>query len=120
MGALVAARFYFDRNDLKNAKAQLQWAIEHAPSDDFRDLARLRLGAVLLDEKAYDEALKLAEAPHGSAYDAQVAALKGDVLAAKSQPAEAKAAYKLALEKAAKEDAAFREGVRMRMEALGG
>ena len=120
MGALVAARFYFDRNDLKNAKAQLQWAIEHAPSDDFRDLARLRLGAVLLDEKAYDEALKLAEAPHGSAYDAQFAALKGDVLAAKSQPAEAKTAYMLALEKSAKEDAAFRESVRMRMEALGG
>jgi predicted negative regulator of RcsB-dependent stress response len=120
MGALVAARFYFDRSDLKNAKAQLQWAIEHAPSDDFRDLARLRLGAVLLDEKGYDEALKLAEAPHGSPYDAQFSALKGDVLAAKGQPAEAKAAYKLALEKAAKEDAAFREGVRMRMEALGG
>jgi len=35
-------------------------------------------------------------------------------------PAEAKAAYKLALEKAGKEDGAFRESVRMRLEALGG
>ena len=120
MGALVAARFYFDRNDLKSAKAQLQWVLERAPSEDFRDLARLRLGAILLDEKAYDEALKIADAPHGSAYDAQFAALKGDVLVAKNQPAEAKAAYKLALEKAGKEDAAFRESVRMRLEALGG
>jgi predicted negative regulator of RcsB-dependent stress response len=121
MGALVAGRFYFDRNDLKNAKAQLQWVIERTPSDDFRDLARLRLGAVLLDEKAYDEALKVADAPHASAYDAQFAALKGDVLVAKNQPAEAKVAYKAALEKAGKEDgAAFRESVRMRLEALGG
>ncbi len=120
MGALVAARFYFDRNDLKNAKAQLQWVIEHARSDDLRDLARIRLGAVLLDEKAYDEALKIADAPHAGAYDAQYAALKGDVLVAKSLPAEAKAAYKLALEKAGKEDGAFRESVRMRLEALGG
>ena len=120
MGALLAARFYFDRNDPKNAKAQLQWVIERTPSEDFRDLARLRLGAVLLDEKAYDEALKLADAPHVSAYDAQFAALKGDVLTAKNQPAEAKAAYKLALEKAGKEDGAFRESVRMRLEALGG
>ena len=120
MGALVAARFYFDRNDLKSAKAQLQWVIERAPSEDFRDLARLRLGAVLLDEKAYDEALKIADAPHAGAYDAQFAALKGDVLVAKNQPAEAKAAYKLALEKAGREDAAFRESVRMRLEALGG
>src|SRR5690242_2201340 len=51
MGALSAARFYFDRGDPKNAKAQLSWVIEHAASDDFRDLARLRLAAVLLDEK---------------------------------------------------------------------
>ena len=120
MGALVSARFYFDRNELKNAKAQLQWVIERSPSDDLRDLARLRLGAVLLDEKAYDEALQIADAPHASAYDAQYAALKGDVLVAKGQPAEAKAAYKLALEKAGREDAAFRESVRMRLEALGG
>src|SRR4051812_34989732 len=54
MGALVAARFHFDRNDLKNAKAQLQWVVDRSSSEDFRDLARIRLAAVLLDEKAYD------------------------------------------------------------------
>jgi predicted negative regulator of RcsB-dependent stress response len=120
MGALVSARFYFDRSDLKSAKAQLQWVIERSPSEDLRDLARLRLGAVLLDEKAYDEALKIADTAHAAAYDAQYAALKGDVLVAKGQAAEAKAAYKLALEKAGKEGAAFGESLRMRLEALGG
>src|SRR5678815_3129536 len=34
MGALVAARYYFDRNDLKSAKAQLVWVVERAPSQD--------------------------------------------------------------------------------------
>jgi predicted negative regulator of RcsB-dependent stress response len=120
MGALVSARFYFDRNDLKSAKAQLEWVIERSGSDDFRDLARLRLAAILLDEKAYDEALKATEAAHAAAYDAQFAALKGDVLVAKKQAAEAKAAYKLALEKAPGDDRGFRESVRMRLEALGG
>jgi predicted negative regulator of RcsB-dependent stress response len=120
MAALVAARFYFDRNDLKSARAQLQWVIEHSPSDDFRDIARLRLAAILLDEKAHDEALKLLEAKHAPAYDSQYAALRGDVLVAKNQPAEARAAYQLALEKAAKDQGAFRESVRMRLEALGG
>ncbi len=120
MGALVAARYYFDRNDLKNAKAQLQWVMERASSDDFRDLARLRLASVQLDEKAYDEALKLLEAPHGGAYDAQYAALRGDVLVAKNQAAEAKAAYRLALEKSGKQQGAFQESVRIRLEALGG
>ena len=120
MGALVAARFHYDRNDLKAARAQLEWAVDKASSDDFRDVARLRLAAVLMDEKAYDEALKLLDAKHGAAYESLYAALRGDLLVAKTQPAEARAAYKLALEKAGREQGAFRETVRMRLEALGG
>jgi len=120
MGALVAARHAFDRNDLKTAKAQLQWVIERSPADDFRQLARLRLAAVLLDEKAYDEALKVLEPKPAEPYEAQYAALRGDILVAKNQAGEAKAAYKLALEKADRKDGAFQESVRMRLEALGG
>lgn len=120
MGTLVAARFYYEHNDSKTARLQLQWALEHAPSEDFRDLARLRLAALLVDEKAYDDALKLLDAAHAAAYDAQYAALKGDALLAKKQPAEAKAAYKVAAEKAEKQDPAFLDSIRMRLEALGG
>jgi predicted negative regulator of RcsB-dependent stress response len=120
MGALVAARYHFDHNDLKTARAQLQWVMERSPSQDFRDLARLRLATVLLDEKAYDEALKMLDAKPAPAYEAQYAALQGDLLVAKNQAAEAKAAYKLALEKADGRDSAFQESVRMRLEALGG
>ncbi len=120
MGALVAARFHFDRNDFKAAKTQLEWVVERSPADDFKDLARLRLAAVLLDEKAYDEALKQLDAPHAAAYETQYSALKGDILVAKGQPAEAKAAYKAALDKAAAQDAQFAESVRMRLDALGG
>jgi predicted negative regulator of RcsB-dependent stress response len=120
MGALVAARFHFDRNDLKAAKTQLAWVIERSASEDFKDVARLRLAAVLLDEKAYDEALKVLDEKHGPAYDAQFTALRGDVLVAKGQPAEARTAYQAAIEKAAKDQGTFRESVRMRLEALGG
>ena len=60
------------------------------------------------------------DAKHAAAYDAQFAALRGDVLVAKNQPAEARAAYQLAIEKAAKDQGAFRDSVRIRLEALGG
>jgi predicted negative regulator of RcsB-dependent stress response len=120
MGALVAARFHFDRNDLKSAKTQLQWVIDRSPSDDFKDLARLRLAAVLIDEKAYDDALKVLDAKHGAAYESQVAALKGDALLAKNQRAEAKAAYQLAIDKSTNDQGQFRESVRIRLESLGG
>ena len=120
MGALTAARFHADRGELKSAKAQLQWVAERSPSEDFRELARLRIGALLLDEKAYDEALKLLEPKPLEAYAAQFAALRGDLMLAKNQPAEARAAYQLALEKSNGGSGAFRESVQMRLDALGG
>ena len=120
MGALASARFHFERADLKNAKTQLQWVVERSPSDELRDLARLRLAGVLLDDKAYDEALKLLEAQHAAPLAAQYAALKGDLLVAKQQPAEAKAAYKLALEKTDERNVPFRASVQLRLDALGG
>ena len=120
MGAFNAARFYFDRKDLKSAKAQLQWVVDNARQDEFRDMARLRLAAILLDEKAYDDALKLLDASHDASFDAQYAAAKGDVLVAKNQADQARAAYRVALEKAGAGNTPFRESVRMRLEALGG
>ena len=120
MGALTSAKYFFDKGDLKGAKAQLQWVVDKTGSEEFRDVARLRLANVLLDEKAYDEALKALDAKHGDAFDAQFAALKGDVLVAKGQTADAKAAYKLAIEKAGAKGAGLKESVQMRLDALGG
>jgi predicted negative regulator of RcsB-dependent stress response len=121
MGALASARFYFDQGDLKNARAQLQWVVDRSPSEEMRDIARLRLAGVMLDEKSHDEALALLEAKHSPAMDAQYAALKGDVLVAKGRAAEAKAAYRLALEKTdERSGGAFRASVQLRLDALGG
>lgn len=120
MGALTSAKYFFDKGDLKAAKAQLQWVIDKTGAEEFRDVARLRLANVLIDEKGYDEALKLLEAKHGDAFDAQYAALRGDILVAKGQPADAKGAYKYALEKAGAKNAALRESIQMRLDALGG
>jgi len=120
MGALATARFYFERDDLKNAKAQLQWVLERSGSEEMKDVARLRLAGLLVDEKGYDEALKLLEAKHAPALEAQYAALRGDALAAKSRTDEAKAAYRLALEKSDPRGAAFRDSVQVRLDALGG
>jgi predicted negative regulator of RcsB-dependent stress response len=120
MGALLSAKYFFDKGDLKTAKVQLQWVIDKSSSEELRDLARLRLANVLLDEKAYDEALKVLEAAHGAAFDAQFAATRGDVLVAKGQTADARSAYKFALEKADSKTSGLKESVQMRLDALGG
>jgi predicted negative regulator of RcsB-dependent stress response len=120
MGALAAARFHFERGELKDAKAQLQWVLERSSSEELRDIARLRLAAVLLDEKGYDEALRLLEEKHAAPLEAQYAALRGDVLVAQGRAEQARAAYRLALEKAGARSAGFRESVQLRLDALGG
>ncbi len=120
MGALASARFHFERGDMKNARAQLQWVVERSASEELRDIARLRLAGVMLDEKGYDEALALLEAKHAAAVAAQYAALKGDVLAARNQPELARAAYRVALEKSDQRNGAFRASVQLRLDALGG
>ena len=119
LGALAGAKTLFERGDLKGARAQLQWVLEKGATDDFKDLARLRMAAVLLDEKGYDEALKLMEVKPAAALEPQYAAMKGDLLVAKNQPAEARTAYRAALEKAGGNEA-FRASVQMRLDALGG
>lgn len=122
MGALTAARFLFDQGDLKNVKAQLEWVAASSKSPEFRDTARLRLAAVLMEEKAYDAALKALEGEHSPHFDSQYAAMRGDILFASGKRPEARSAYQAALEQAKKHNsgAAFQESVRMRLEAVGG
>jgi predicted negative regulator of RcsB-dependent stress response len=99
MGALLAARIQIDAGDTKNARVQLAWAAENAKDSGLRELARLRLAAVMLDEKAYDEAMKQLATEPPAAFAPRFAELRGDIFAAQGKAAEARNAYDLALSK---------------------
>jgi len=96
--AWLAGKVNHGAGDLKSARAQYQYALDHAKDDGLEQLARLRLAALLLDEKDYAGALALLEAKHDPAFAGLFANLKGDILAAQGKRAEAAAAYKLALQ----------------------
>ena len=64
------------------AKSALTWVTESAKDDGHKAIARLRLSALLMEEKAYDEALKQLSVPFAAEYAAVVADRKGDVLIA--------------------------------------
>jgi len=116
--ALLAAQINEHGIDIARAKTQLQWVIDHAGEAGLKELARLRLAAVLLDEKNYEGALKLLETKHPASFDGLYADLKGDVLSAQGKAAEAKAAYQLAYDKT-DDKSMYRNLIQMKMDALG-
>lgn len=97
--AWMAGRINFSAGDLKSAQAQYQYALDHAGDKGLEQLARLRLAAVMLDQKDYAGAQKLLEIEPDAAFAALFADLKGDLMAIQGKPEEARAAYQLALEK---------------------
>ncbi len=130
MGALLAARVQMDAGDAKNAKAQLAWAAEKANDPALRDLARLRLAGLLLDDKAYDEALKQLSKDPEASFVVRFAELKGDIYAAQGKADEARAAYQVAISKldskggvdtpATQREGMYRELMQIKLDSLGG
>ncbi|GAB3472682.1 tetratricopeptide repeat protein [Massilia terrae] len=118
MAALGAAKGAFDANDLKTAKAQLQWAIDHG-DEEYKSLAKLRLAGVLLDEKAYDQALAQLSGEFLPQYKGDVADRKGDIYAAQNKPADARSAYQAALDAMDKKNPG-RQLVQLKLDSLGG
>jgi predicted negative regulator of RcsB-dependent stress response len=118
MSAMAAAKSAFDAGDLKTAKAQLSWVVANG-SEEYKSIAKLRLAGVLLDEKAYDEAMKLLSTPFSKEFAGAVADRKGDVLVGQNKIAEARSAYLAALQ-AMDKKVPGRGLVEMKLEAIGG
>jgi predicted negative regulator of RcsB-dependent stress response len=119
MSALAAAKVAFDGNDMKVAKERLQWVIDKSGDDEYKSLARVRLAGILLDEKAYDDGLKVLSGNFPPQFESLAADRKGDLLAAQNKLAEARAAYQLALDKAGAVNPA-RQLIQLKLDAIGG
>jgi len=118
-GALIVAALLFDAGDKAGAKAQLASVIDRDTEDELKQIARLRLAAILLDDKLYDEALRTLDARHDATFDGIYADARGDVLAAAGRADEARASYQRAL---AQLDAKsqYRNYVQIKLDTLGG
>ncbi len=118
LAALVVARVNFESGDLESAKQNLQWAMESVRDEDVKSVARFRLANVLLDQKQFDEALKLLDVKPDHPMAGLYADLRGDVLVAKGSTAEARAAYQTALEKSDAKSP-YRNLIQLKIDALG-
>ena len=98
-GALLAAKLAFDAADLPAAKTQLDWVVANSKELEIVSIARLRLAAVLLDQKQYDAAIAALDAKHSESFDGLFLDMKGDIFNLQGKPADAKTAYEAALAK---------------------
>ncbi len=119
MAALTAAKLAFDANDLNGAKAQLQWVVDNGRDGEYQALARIRLAGVLLDEKAYEEGLKVLSADVPAAFAGALADRRGDLLMAQNKIAEARTAYQEALKKSDAKSPG-RQLIQLKLDAIGG
>ena len=115
---LMAAKLQLDKGQADNARAALTWVADNAVEDEYRSIARLRLAAVQLEAKQYDEALKQLDAAKSPEFAALVADRRGDVLMAQGKKDEAKAAYDTAY-KGMDEKTDYRRLVEAKLTALG-
>jgi predicted negative regulator of RcsB-dependent stress response len=119
MSGMAAAKAAIDAGDTKTARAQLQWVVEHGADEAFRALAKVRLAGVLLDEKAFDEGLKLLSGEFPPAFASVVADRQGDLLAAQNKLPQARAAYQSALAKMEPKNPG-RQLIELKLDAIGG
>jgi predicted negative regulator of RcsB-dependent stress response len=120
MTALQAARALYLASDVDGAKAQLQWAIDHAKDAEYREIAKLRLAGVLLDQKDYAGGLKLLSDEPSPAFKGLYADRRGDLLAAEGKNDDARSAYKAALAATGDMDASQKQLIQFKLDALGG
>jgi len=119
MAGLIASRSAYEVGELQAAKAQLEWVAGNAIDDEYKAMAKIRLAGILLDEKAYDDGMKLLVGEFPAAFNALVADRKGDILAAQNKLEEARSAYQLALDKTDSNDPG-RQLIQMKLDGIGG
>lgn len=115
---LLAAKTYYEQGNLDAAKASLSWVADQAADPAYQAIAKLRLAGVLLETKAYDEALQQLNGAFPADFSALAADRRGDILAAQGKKAEAVAAYQNAY-KGLDERAEYRRLVEVKLSALG-
>lgn len=95
--AVLLAKSDFANKDGKAAKADLQWAIDHAQESAVQAIASLQLAGILLEEKDYENAHKVLDAKIDAGYVGLRDEMKGNVYLAQGKQDEAKKAFESAL-----------------------
>lgn len=97
LAALQMARLQIGLEKPEAARAQLQWALDHASEEEHRHIARLRLARVDIALGKPEAALELLQAPPPAPWQALYEEVRGDAALALQRYDEAREHYRKAL-----------------------
>lgn len=115
---LLAAKLQADKSQSDAAQASLTWVAEQGKDEEYQAMARLRLAGLLLDKKAYDEALKQLDAVKSPEFVPLADDRRGDVLLASGKRDDAVKAFQSAW-KAMSEKIDYRRVIEAKLTSLG-
>lgn len=115
---LLAGKVLAEKGKPDAAKAALQWVADEGKDEGYQALARLRLAGLLVDAKAYDDALKQLASGVPPQYEALAADRRGDVYNLQGRKDQAREQYTKAW-KGLEADPEYRSLVEVKLTALG-
>ena len=115
---LLAAKVLEEKGNMDGAKAALAWVADKASDEGYQAVARLRLASILVQAKAYDDALRQLSASFPKEFEALAADRRGDVYKLQGKKAQAQAEYTQAY-KGLDESTEYRRLLEVKLTALG-
>ena len=115
---LLAAKTFVDKGNIDAARAALSWVADKASDEGYQAVARLRLASLLVETKAYDDALKQLSGSFPKEFEALAADRRGDVYNLQGKKNEARAEYTKAWQ-GLPQDMEYRQLVEVKLTALG-
>ncbi len=97
-GELILAKFFVQNSQMDKAKQALTEVMNNASLPPIKQIARIRLARVLMNEQDYTQALSVLKVRSDKHYDSVVFELEGDIYLTQQQLAKAKEAYEQAMQ----------------------
>ena len=116
--ALLAARIYQEKARPADARKQLAWVIDTSEDAGYQALARLRLSALLIEEKNFDAARQQLNAKVPLPFEPLIADRLGDIDLLENKPTQAISHYQAAW-KGLDANAEYRRLIAVKLAALG-
>jgi len=116
--ALLVAKQYYSIGKLDETKAALTWVAEKSSDPGYQSIAKLRLAGVLIESKAFDEALHQLTGSFPGNFSALVADRKGDIYLLQGKKADALVEYQNAY-KNFEDRTEYRRLVEVKLNSLG-